>query len=77
MNISNFMNWFIQQFINIGTQLLAFLDSIILFGNVTLMNFIITIAIIGMFLSLIITTPTLNIVGRTIGKEKRQKNDNK
>ena len=77
MNISNFISWFIQQFINIGTTLLAFLDEIIIFGNVSLMNFIITIAIIGMFLGLIITTPTLNIVGRTIGKEKKQKNDNK
>lgn len=74
MNISNFISWFIQQFVNIGSTLLGFLDNIILFGNVSLMNFIITIAIIGMFLGLIITTPTLNIVNRSIRKEKR--NDN-
>lgn len=74
MNISNFISWFIQQFVNIGSTLLGFLDNIILFGNVSLMNFIITIAIIGMFLGLIITTPTLNIVKRSIRKEKR--NDN-
>lgn len=73
MNISNFISWFIQQFINIGTTLLSFLDNIILFGNVSLMNFIITIAIIGMFLGIIITTPSLNIFGRTIEREKKKK----
>lgn len=73
MNISNFIGWFIQQFVNIGSTLLGFLDNIILFGNVSLMNFIITIAIIGMFLGLIITTPSLNIVGRTIEREKKKK----
>lgn len=74
MNISNFISWFIQQFINIGTTMLGFLDSIIIFGDISLMNFIITIAIIGMFLGIVITTPTLNIVNRSIRKEK--KNDN-
>lgn len=71
MNISNFMTWFIQQFINIGTNMLSKLDQIILMGNVSLMDFIITIAIIGAFLSILLTAPQLGVARREIAKRDR------
>ena len=72
MNISNFFNWFFTQFINIGTNLLEKIDEIILTGNVSLLDFIITIAIIGAFINIIITVPTLNVIERRINIKDRQ-----
>lgn len=57
MNISSFINWFINQFINIGSQLLSKLDMIQLRNNVSLLDFIIAITIIGMFIPIILTIP--------------------
>lgn len=78
MNISNFIEWFIQQFVNIGTQVINILDGIVIYGNVTLLDFIIAITILGMFLSLILTIPQ-NAMHKVekIGRErkKREKND--
>ena len=66
MNISNFITWFIQQFYNIGTTMLQKLDQITIHNNISLMDFIITIAIIGAFIQIIITAPNLGIVNREI-----------
>ena len=57
VNVGNFLQWFIQQFINIGTQVMNILDGIIIYGNVSLLDFIIAITILGMFLTLILTIP--------------------
>lgn len=77
MNISNFIEWFIQQFVNIGTQIINILDTIIIYGNVTLLDFIIAITILGMFLSLILTIPqnAMNKVEK-IGRERKKKEKN-
>ena len=69
MNISNFITWWIQQFINIGTNMLAKLDQIILIGNVSLMDFIITIVIIEAFIGVILTLP--KAVGREVRKTEK------
>lgn len=71
MNIENFIEWFIQQFISIASTMLGKLDQIILYGNISMMDFIITITIVGAFLSILITTPTLNVVKQA----ERRKND--
>lgn len=77
MNISNFIEWFITQFVNIGTQIINIIDGIIIYGNVTLLDFIIAITILGMFLSLILTIPqnAMNKVER-IGRERKKKEKN-
>lgn len=72
MNISNFMAWFLDQFISIGTTMLAKLDQITIIGNVTLMQFIITIAIIGVFINLVITAPNLGVVNRALNQRDRE-----
>ena len=77
INVGKFLEWFIEQFINIGTQVINILDGIIIYGNVSLLDFNIAIAILGMFLSLILTIPqnAINKVEK-IGKErKKDKND--
>lgn len=72
MNIGEFIKWFITQFINIGTNLLGKIDNIIISGNISLLDFIITIAIIGAFINIIITVPTLNVVERRVNMKDRQ-----
>ena len=74
MNVSNFIEWFIQQFVNIGTQIINIIDEIIIYGNVSLLDFIIAITILGMFLSLILTIPQ-NAMSKAekIGKERKKK----
>ena len=77
MNISNFIEWFIQQFVNIGTQIINIIDGIIIYGNVSLLDFIVAITILGMFLSLILTIPqnAINKVEK-IEKERKKKEKN-
>lgn len=71
MNISNFIVWFINQFISIGTTMLSKLDEIIIYGNISLMDFIITIVIIGAFLEIILTIP--QTVNRIESRAERKK----
>lgn len=73
-DIRSFMTWFINQFITIGANMLAKLDQILIYNNVSLMDFIITIAVIGAFIGIITTAPRLGIVNRSIRSE-RSKND--
>lgn len=77
MNVGKFLEWFIQQFVNIGTQVINILDGIIIYGSVSLLDFIIAITILGMFLSLILTIPqnAMNKVEK-IGKERKKKERN-
>ena len=57
MNISNFFQWFLNQFIAIATNLIGKLDNITIYQNVTLLDFIITITIVGIFIEIILTLP--------------------
>lgn len=77
INIAKFIEWFIQQFVNIETQIINILDGIIIYGNVSLLDFIIAITILGMFLSLILTIPqnAMNKVEK-IGRERKKKEKN-
>lgn len=68
MNIANFIEWFITQFISIASTMLAKLDQIIIYGNISLMDFIITITIITAFISILITAPQLTTLGGELGK---------
>jgi len=77
MNISNFMTWFLNQFIVIGTNMIGKLDEIILAGNISLMDFIITITIIGIFLGIVLTIPNnANRVSRRVEAKARSKKGN-
>ena len=78
VNVGNFLEWFIEQFINIGTKAINILDGIIIYGNVSLLDLIIALTIIEMFLSLILTIPknAMNKVERIERERKRkEKND--
>ena len=77
VNIAKFLEWFITQFINIGTQVINIIDGIIIYGNVSLLDFIIAITILGMFLSLILTIPQ-NAMHKVekIGRERKKKEKN-
>lgn len=79
MNISNFIEWFITQFINIGTNLINLLNQIIIYNNVSLLDLIITITIIGIFLELILTIPqnSMSKVEKNIREYKREKRSKK
>lgn len=78
MNISNFFSWFLTQFVRIGTNMLDKLDNIFLIGNVSLLDFTITITIIGIFLNILLTIPQ-NLNRKETRAERRarkEKNDN-
>ncbi len=70
MNITTFKTWCINSFIHIGSQILSYLDQIKIYGTISLMDFIITIVIVGAFLSIIITSPRLSLV-RQIRSERK------
>lgn len=71
MNIANFINWFLDQFISIATTMINYLGQIKIRGNISMLDFIITIAIVGMFLPLIITAPSRT--ERAIKEKKKEK----
>lgn len=82
VDISNFIEWFIQQFVNIGTQIINILDNIVIYQDVSILDLIITIVIIGMFLQLILTIPqnAMNKAEKNIKEykaEQRRKERNK
>ena len=70
MNISTFITWFINSFITIGTQALAYLDQIKIVANVSLLKFIVTITIIGAFINILLTIP--NNVNRNVKREAKK-----
>lgn len=71
VDISSFMGWFINQFTTIGANLIQKIDNIIIYNNVSLLDFIITIAIIGAFLPLVITAT--NSYSKEIVKREKRK----
>lgn len=81
-DISSFISWFIQQVVNIGTKAIAIIDSIVIYGGVTLLDFIIAIILLGMFLTIILAIPqnAMNKAERNVRenrKKERNKNDKK
>lgn len=76
-DISSFINWFIQQVVNIGTKTIEIIDSIVIYEGVTMLDFIIAIILLGMFLSLILTIPQ-NAMHKVekIGRERKRKKEN-
>lgn len=63
IDISSFIDWFITQFVNIGTQIINLLDNIKIYNTVSILDLIITIVIIGVFLELILTIPQNSMNG--------------
>lgn len=76
IDISNFINWFINQFVSIGTQLINIIDNIIIYNNVSLLDLTITIVILGMFLQLILTIPqnAMSKAERNVKESKKERN---
>lgn len=71
MNITTFMTWFINSFIQIGSQLLGYLDNLKIYGTISMLDFMITITIIGAFIGMIITAPKLTSVQASIKERDR------
>ena len=76
MNIASFMEWFLTQFVRIATNMLGKLDEIILYGNVSLMDFIVTITIIGIFIGIVLTLPQ-NANRLSSRAERKMRSDNR
>lgn len=76
IDISSFINWFINQFVSIGTQLINIIDNIIIYNNVSLLDLTITIVILGMFLQLILTIPqnAMSKAERNVKENKKERN---
>lgn len=80
VNISSFIQWFIEQFVEIGKKMIGIIDGIIIYQNISLLDLIITITILGMFLELILSIPknAMNKAERNVRESKRKertKND--
>lgn len=77
MDISDFITWFIEQVVNIGTKTIAIIDSIIIYEGVTMLDFIIAIILLGMFLTIILAIPQ-NAMNKAekIGRERKRKEKN-
>ena len=80
VNISEFIQWFIEQFVEIGKKMIGIIDGIIIYQNISLLDLIIAITILGMFLELILTIPknAMNKAERNVRESKRKertKND--
>lgn len=56
-DISSFMSWFLGQIYSIFSSVFSILDSIILAPGVTLLEFIITIFILGIVVTILIAQP--------------------
>ena len=74
VNISEFIQWFIEQFVNIGKRMISIIDNIIIYQNISLLDLIIAIVILGMFLELILTIPNnaMNKAERNVREYKAE-----
>lgn len=68
VNIANFTNWFINQVVSIWTQIINILSEIDLIENVSIIEFLIAIILLGIFIPILINTP-----GKIKVKEKKIK----
>lgn len=75
MDITEFFTWFMEQFIRILTYCINVLNDIKING-ISLLMIILTIAIIGTIIPIIMTIPNVEKV-KVIQKERTSKNDNK
>jgi len=74
MDISNFINWFINQVINIFSWAFNLLDSIT-FNGTSLLKVIITIIIIGVLIPVILTiSQNVSVIGQRSEKIKEKRN---
>ena len=74
MDISNFINWFINQVINIFSWAFNLLDSIT-FNGTSLLKVIITIIIIGVLIHVILTiSQNVSVIGQRSEKIKEKRN---
>ena len=79
VNISTFSNWFLTEFIRIATNIINHLDNIELVSNVTLLDFIIAIAVISAFIGIILTLPNSanRMSSRAESKQRRAERNKK
>lgn len=74
MDISNFINWFINQVINIFSWAFNLLDSIT-FNGTSLLKVIVTIIIIGVLIPVILTiSQNISVIGQRSEKIKEKRN---
>ena len=71
VNIVGFINWWLNEVYKIGRQMMLYLDAIKIGNTMTLLDFTITIVIIGMFLTIILTLP--QNVNRLESKAERKR----
>lgn len=74
MDITNFWNWFINEFITIGTRALTYLDSITILG-ISILKFTIYLTIIGAFINILLTVPQAGAraISRSEKKARKEK----
>ena len=79
MDISNFITWFIQQVVNIAKGAINILDNIKIYQEVTILDFIIAIMILGMFLTIILAIPqnAMNKAEKSIRESKKKERNSK
>ena len=74
VDISSFMSWFINIVVGIIGAVLDILENIHIANNVSLLDFIIALIVIGAFISIVITIPEKVKVNDL---KERRKNDRK
>ena len=73
MDITSFLSWFLDQILNIFTQIFNILDSIKFFGT-SLLYFIITIIILGALVEVVLTlSKSTNFIASKAEKVKQRK----
>lgn len=76
-DISSFISWFITQFTNILRFVYSQLDRLILVGNFSLLDFCITILILGAIISIVVATANTYSVNVSIHEHSSDKEDSK
>lgn len=72
VDISSFMEWFINTIVNIIGTVLDIIDNIHIANNVSILDFIIALIVIGAFVSIVITIPNkVKIEKRKDKKDKK------
>lgn len=74
VDISSFISWFINTIVTIIGKVLDILENIHIANNVSLLDFIIALIVIGAFISIVITIPNKVKVNE---QKERRKNDRK
>lgn len=74
-DITSFTTWFINQIVDLATNITTKIDSINIYNTVTLLDFIIAITTLGIFLEIIINAPKgiSNEITTRSKKERKKK----